>query len=450
MVAVSGLRELVNWQKGLISPAVLFDEDVYQLEQERIFGRAWLCVGHEDMIRRPGDYATNYMGEVPVIVARGLDGRAHVLVNRCAHRGNQVCLFDRGNTRSFTCSYHGWTYGLDGTLINVPMDQELYRGELDKESWGLEEVGQVASFKGMIFASFDPSAPSLEEWLGEDGCWWLQTYVLVDHLGGLEALPGWHRYRTPGNWKHLAENFIGDDYHAGAATHVSWFKTVREFDEKGLLNWRLRSPSSRESEPAYEGTTGYGRGCPIGMGLVELGESTYQFDLGQAQELGHEAVQWVQERRRRFLEVLKDREPKPYGFHNGAIFPNQAINGFHSAMWGREFLSFHPRGPWEFEVWQRTMVEREAPRAIKDLAAEKVMRSQYMAGVIAPDDVENMERIVEAMRARSNWRRPHHYGLQLGYEEEGPRGLPGNLGPNPSEVNQRNFYRFWLELMERG
>jgi hypothetical protein len=95
------------------------------------------------------------------------------------------------------------------------------------------------------------------------------------------------------------------------------------------------------------------------------------------------------------------------------------------------------------------MVEREAPKIVKEVAAEYVYRGQHMGGTIAPDDVENMERIVEAMRAPRNWRRPHHYGLQLGHEQEGPRGLPGNLGPNPSEVNQRNFYRFWLELMER-
>ena len=71
-----------------------------------------------------------------------------------------------------------------------------------------------------------------------------------------------------------------------------------------------------------------------------------------------------------------------------------------------------------------------------------------MAGVIAPDDVENQERIVEAMRAPRNRRRPHNYRLQLGHEDEAPQGIPGHMGPNPSEVNQRNFYRFWLELME--
>src|SRR3982074_3431151 len=99
MVGVAELREIANWKQGLISPAIHFDERVYEQEQERVFGRAWLVVGHEDMVRKPGDYVTNYMGEVPVILVRDIEGKIHVLVNRCAHRGMEVCLFDRGNAR---------------------------------------------------------------------------------------------------------------------------------------------------------------------------------------------------------------------------------------------------------------------------------------------------------------------------------------------------------------
>ncbi len=447
MVSGAELREIANWEKGLISPAIHFDEEIYRQEQERVFGRAWLVVGHEDMIRKPGDYVTNYMGEVPIIVLRDGQGTIRVLVNRCAHRGNQVCLFDRGNARAFTCSYHGWTYGLDGRLTGVPMERELYRGELNKEDWGLEEVPRVANFKGLLCASFDPGAPSLEEWFGEEVCWWLQNFVLVEQLGGLEALPGWHRYRSPGNWKLISENFIGDDYHVFAATHVSWFKVLQEFQQSGIRIRRIDSAAT--DAPKYEGSAGYGHGCPLGMGLVVVDDATYGYDLDIARELGREALEWVQERHHRFQAVLQDKQVKPYSFMNGAIFPNLGLMGFFSPMAGRHFLLFHPRGPWEHEVWQWTMVEREAPKIVKEVAAEYVYRGQHMAGTIAPDDVENFERMVEAMRAPRNWRRPFHYGLQLGHEGDGPGGLPGNLGPNPSEANQRQFYRFWLELMER-
>lgn len=448
MASPSELREITDWKKGLISPAVLFDEDVYRRERERVFGRAWLVVGHEDMVRKRGDYVTNYMGDVSVIVLRDTRERIRVFVNRCAHRGNQVCLFDRGNAGGFTCSYHGWTYDLGGKLTGVPMEREIYHGELKKEEWGLEEVPRVANFNGLVFASFDVGAPALEEWLGEDVRWWLQNFVLAAPLGGLEALPGWHRYRSPGNWKLIAENFIGDDYHVYAATHVAWFKVAREFAEKGMLIPMVTYPGD-PGGPAYEGSAGRGRGCPLGLGIVVVGESVYKRDLEEARQLGPEAVEWVQERHRRLQEVLKDRGVKPYSFMNGLLFPNLGLMGFMSPMLGRQFLSFQPRGVLAHEVWQWTMVERQAPKAVKELAVQRAYQGQHMAGIIAPDDVENFERIVEVMRPPRNWRRPFHYGLQLGHEEEGPRGVPGNLGPNPSEVNQRQFYRFWLELMER-
>ena len=445
MVSVSELRDVVNWREGLISPTVLFDKELYREEQTKVFEKTWLVVGHEDMLRKPGDYVTNYMGEVPVIVSRDMQGELHVLVNRCVHRGNEVCLFDRGNARAFTCSYHGWTYEISGKLIGVPMEKELYRDEIDHENWGLEQA-RVASYKGLIFATFDHSALGLEEWLGEDGCWWLRNYVLVEHIGGLEALPGWHRYSTPGNWKHLAENFIGDDYHVFAATHVSWFKVVQEFMEKGYPLRRIDSSVARTRR--YEVTTGYLKGCPIGFGNVTMDPIVHESDLAMAETLGKEAVEWVQYRRRQYEEQMKDYEIAPYSFMNGAIFPNLGLMGFFSPMAGRHFLLFHPRGVGQMEQWQWTMVEKEAPAIVKEVAAEYAYRGQHMAGTIAPDDVENQERIVEAMRAPRNWRRPHNYRLQLNHEEEAPQGIPGQVGPNPSEVNQRNFYRFWLELME--
>ena len=289
MASVSELRELVNWKEGLVSPAVHFDEDLYREEQEKVFGRAWLCVGHEDMIRKPGDYITNYMGEQPVIVLRDTEGKIRVHVNSCAHRGNQVCLFDRGNAMSFTCSYHGWTYDLRGDMIGAAMEKEVYRGELDKEGWGLEEVPQVANFKGLLFASFDASAPPLEEWLGEDVCWWLQNFVLEEHLGGLEMLPGWHRYKTPGNWKLLAENFIGDDYHVAAATHTSAFMAARELQSQGIWTASGSSPGAAQGVTYYEGTAGYGSGPPLGLGGVVLDQRIHSCGSrkGAESRVGH-------------------------------------------------------------------------------------------------------------------------------------------------------------------
>ena len=119
-------------------------------------------------------------------------------------------------------------------------------------------------------------------------------------------------------------------------------------------------------------------------GIVVLDDSIYRSDLQRAEQLGPEAVEWVQERYRRHQEVLKDREIKPYSFMNGLIFPNMGLMGFYSPLDGRHWLLFQPRGVWEHEVWQWTMVEREAPKVVKEAAAEYVYQGQHMGGLIAP------------------------------------------------------------------
>ena len=440
-----GLPRLVRWEEGLVSPEIYFDEAIYKAEQARVFETAWLPLGHEDMVRNPGDYVTNYMGEVPVILVRDRSGTIRVFINKCRHRGNEVCLFDRGNVRAFTCSYHGWSYRTDGALIGVPQEQEFYHGRLDKTEWGLEEAS-VVNFHGLVFATLSKCAPSFEKWLGEDVRWWLENFVLAVPTGGLEALPGWHRYRSPANWKLMAENFIGDNYHF-AHTHTSWIRVMREFNEQGIDTPMTSSPL-RWHEPTYELTAGYRRGCPLGLGSVRLHtDALYERDLGHAAELGPDVVEWVKDRNDAMGKALAGYEPRPYGFGHGLIYPNLGLMGYMSPFIGKHFLLFHPRGPAAHETWQWTMVEKQAPQSAKDIAVQRTYQGQHMAGVIAPDDVENFERIVEASHSPRTWRQLSNYEIHLGHEDDQLPEVPGNLGAEPSEVNQREFYRFWLETM---
>jgi 3-phenylpropionate/trans-cinnamate dioxygenase subunit alpha len=115
----------VNIDEGLVSRKIFFDPEVYQLELERIFARSWLFLGHESQIPEPGDHMTAYMGEDPVIIVRGDDGKIRGFLNSCRHRGMKVCRADRGNARQFTCSFHGWTYGNRGELKGVPMGKVI-------------------------------------------------------------------------------------------------------------------------------------------------------------------------------------------------------------------------------------------------------------------------------------------------------------------------------------
>src|SRR5215475_6040347 len=162
-------HQLVDWNAGLVDRKIFSDEEIYQLELERIFARTWNFMCHESQIPNAGDFFLNYIGEDRVIVVRDKEGGIQVLLNTCRHRGNAVCRAEEGHATSFMCTYHGWTYDLQGKLVGVPGFKDYYHEDLNREEWGLVHAAQVDSYKGFVFATLDPEAPSLDEFLGDVG-----------------------------------------------------------------------------------------------------------------------------------------------------------------------------------------------------------------------------------------------------------------------------------------
>src|SRR2546428_4804820 len=208
------LKGLVDVERGIISREIFVSDEIYRQELERIFARAWLFIGHESQIPKPGDYLSSAMGEESVILCRDRAGRIRVFLNSCRHRGMKVCRYDEGNTVEFQCPYHGWSYGTDGALVGVPFAKDAYGAQLDRSRWGLIEVAQMKNYKGTIWATWDRSAPSFEGYLGG---YKLYLDLLLDawdgREGGTEVIGGTHKWLIPCNWKFPAENFSGDRYH---------------------------------------------------------------------------------------------------------------------------------------------------------------------------------------------------------------------------------------------
>jgi phenylpropionate dioxygenase-like ring-hydroxylating dioxygenase large terminal subunit len=220
----------VRWIKGLVESdrvhrSVYTDAALFELELDRLFGRAWLLLGHGSQVARPGDFFTTRMGRESVIVTRHTDDTIHVLVNRCAHRGSRVCDAARGHARQLVCPYHGWTYATDGTLCGVPLPDGYDRPVVGASERALTRVPRVETYRGFIFASLAAQGPSLAEFLGP-----LRASFddLVDRApdGEVEVAGGVLKHAYRGNWKLVLENH-NDAIHP-AFVHASSIAAARE------------------------------------------------------------------------------------------------------------------------------------------------------------------------------------------------------------------------------
>ena len=207
-------------ETGRYPLAITNNRDLYELERRRIFGRAWIYLGHVSEFAEPGDYARRYIGEDPFIVTRDETGDLHAFLDSCMHRGAQFCTAENGNTSHFRCPYHGWTYKNDGSLQGMPHMAEAYQ-DLDEEEISLEEA-ELDTYQGLVFGRIAEEGPDLEAYLG-DFTWYLDVLFGTTEAG-MTVVGEPHRWESDHDWKISADNFSGDSYHV-LTTHQAGLET---------------------------------------------------------------------------------------------------------------------------------------------------------------------------------------------------------------------------------
>ena len=180
-------------------------EDFMQSEWEGIWTKAWLFAGLESDLLEPGDFFIYDIGRESIVITRNDENEISAFYNVCQHRGNRIVTLESGSFSKVSCPYHGWTYGLDGTLEHVP-DRELFKEGVPCEEKSLKPV-KVSVWAGLVFINMDENSSSLETFLGP----------IVDQLKPYKFdKMNLVKHQTVSlletNWKTVRDNFL-EQYH---------------------------------------------------------------------------------------------------------------------------------------------------------------------------------------------------------------------------------------------
>lgn len=223
---------------GPIPVAPCVSPKFYAEEIETVFKKAWLKVARVEELPKPGSYKVKKLAfaNTSIIIMRGKDGEIRSFHNVCSHRGNKVVVSDAEEIFGFskaavvTCRFHGWVYGADGALVQVP-EEEKFHACFHRADNGLTAV-RTEVWEGFVFVNLDSAGTeSLKDYLGGIGV----------HLGGFpyEKIGQCFSYATElnCNWK-VAHDAFAEAYHV-ATIHAGSFPNVFS---SGLQNVELFGP----------------------------------------------------------------------------------------------------------------------------------------------------------------------------------------------------------------
>jgi anthranilate 1,2-dioxygenase large subunit len=388
------------------------DPEIYRREQEKIFrGPVWSLLGLEAEIPNPGDYRIAYVGDVPVIFNRGLEGEVNAFVNRCAHRGAEIAREPFGNVQDFTCIYHSWCYSHRGDLVGVPFAKGV-KGKggmpagFDTARHGLRKL-RVALFKGLIFGSFSEDVEPIEDYLGP---------LLVEHMGEILGKPlrilGYQRQRIFANWKLYIEN-VRDAYHASLLHEFNRTFGLSRLTQRsgGYMDARHRhtmlfqykgSDAEDEAQKAYK------------EGRVQRGEYMTLKDASLVQNI-------AEQRSGISTRII-------------SIFPNAVVHQIANCLGLRRVRS-RGVGELEIEFIQVGYTDDDAA-----MTAHRVNQSNMVgpSGLISMEDGEALELVQRATVPNSDG---------AGIVEMGGIGKLLDLDTRVNEIPVRGFWSYYSELL---
>lgn len=222
--SVTSVQQLLQRERQPVPPALLetsrkdlgtddipkeryYAKEFHDLEVAKLWPKVWQMACREEDIPDVGDYVVYDITNLSIVVIRVQPDEIKAYHNACLHRGTELC-HGEGNLTDLRCSFHGWTWGLDGTLRTVPCRWDF--PHVDGPSFALPEC-QVGTWAGFVFVNMDPTCESLESYLEN-----IPSHFV--HWGLEKRFKAVHICKTVrSNWKVAHEAFI-ESYHV-IATH---------------------------------------------------------------------------------------------------------------------------------------------------------------------------------------------------------------------------------------
>lgn len=396
---------------------VFVDAEVLALERERVFGKCWLYLGHASEVPSPRSFLTRRVGGRPLLFTRDRDGALHAFYNTCPHRGAMVCRERSGNSRTFVCGYHAWTFDDRGQFVGMPGREALPPEATEDGRLDLVPVERMDVFRDFVFVCFDRAAQPLVDYLA--GAAEYLAYVADQGAQGMEVVPGSQEYCVAANWKLLQENSV-DGYH-GVPTHATYFDYLRSRDNTSFSNITSKG---------WVKNLGNGHAVSESIGLLPWGRPYARWTPGW----GEAARPEVEALNREIMQRLGPERGNVVanGDRNLIIFPNLVVNDIMATT----IRTFYPVRPDYMEVSAWCLAPVDESATSRDRRLRNFVEFLGPAGFATPDDVEMLEM---CQRGYAN--------LAAAPYNDISRGMLSNAPTKTDELQMRTFWRRWRQLV---
>ena len=412
---------------------IYLDDDIFEAEMRNIFEGNWQFLCHESQVKNPGDYFATHLGRQPVYVHRQEDGSLKGFLNACSHRAATLTPTQKGNAKTLTCRFHGWTYKCSGECIGIKGEETGYGEGFDRRVYDVKQVAAIASYKGFVFGCLKAEVEPLEDFLGEAKAF--LGFVADQSEAGLEVLPGSQKYLIGGNWKMSTENAV-DGYHT-STVHRVFANTVRQREAREGYEGMMKTEVGRLAKKVRNGCYDLGRGHMViwaerdPVSTSPLSEAEARLEERYPESL----VDWMLRRGRNLI-----------------VYPNLMINDFAAT----QIRLFRPISPDLTEATIYCLAPSEESREARYARLRKFEDFFMASGMATSDDVTPLEDTHAGSRGRlARWGGVHR---GLGTMIHGPDDVAEEGGFRPETSNTSwdhetlyySFYRQWRDHIAQG